>query len=109
MRLPFRFDALRQDVGYAIRALRKTPTFTFAVALVLAVGVGGTTAIFAVVNAVLLRPLPFADADRLALVRESFPTMGIRRATVAPAEFLAYQDGNTAFEAVAGFENVNLT
>src|SRR5262249_36917216 len=57
-----------QDVTYAIRAFRKNPGFAVTAILTLALGIGSTTAIFSVVNAVLLRPLPFRDSDRLVMI-----------------------------------------
>jgi putative ABC transport system permease protein len=61
------------DIKYALRAFSKTPGFSLVVILTLALGIGATTAIFSVVNAVLLRPLPFANSDRLIVVRVSIP------------------------------------
>ena len=64
----FSFDSVRIDLRHAIRALRATPSFTIGALLVLALGTGATTAIFSVVDAVALRPLPFPDPDRIVAV-----------------------------------------
>src|SRR5262245_64447380 len=65
-----RFDDLVRDIRHSVRGLRRTPGFSLAVILTLAVGVGGNTAIFSVVDQVLLRPLPYPEGDRLVRIYE---------------------------------------
>ena len=62
------------DINFALRSLRATPTFTVVALLVLALGIGATTAIYSVVDAVVLRGMPFDQADRLMIVEETNPT-----------------------------------
>jgi putative ABC transport system permease protein len=92
---------LLTDARYAVRQLIKTPGFTVVAVLTLAFGIGATTAIFSVVNTVMLRPLPYPDADRLVRVFERVPQYG--RFSVAPANFLDWRQQNTVFERIAAY------
>jgi putative ABC transport system permease protein len=97
-------DTLLQDLRYGLRMLARNPGFTAVAILTLAVGIGGTTAIFSFVNAVLLRPLPYPESDRLALLApahsDGTPT---DFTAVTPGDFLDWQAQNTTFEAMAAF------
>jgi hypothetical protein len=68
-----------QDLRYAVRLLLRTPGFTLLAALTLALGIGANAAIFSVINAVLLAPLPYAAPDRLAIVYSQFPSLSFNR------------------------------
>ena len=104
-------ESLIQDVRYAFRMLLRKPGFAAVAVFTLALGIGANTAIFSLVNAVLLRPLPFAEPDRLALIKESLPKLGWLDLSTSAAEFLDYRDGNRVFEEIAGFtdQSLNLT
>ena len=104
-------DNLVKDIRYGVRSLLKHPAFTGIAVLTLALGIGANTAIFSVVNAVLLRPLPFPDADRLVMVWEDASFAGFPRNTPAPANYADWKAQNQVFAETAAFEerSFNLT
>jgi len=91
-------ETLWQDLRYAVRMLRKNPGFTMVAVLTLALGIGATTAIFSVVYAVLLRPLPFKDPGRLVMVWETWDKRGEDRVVVAPANYADWKDQSKTLE-----------
>lgn len=97
-----RLEQLIQDVRYALRALRKAPAFTAVVLLVLALGIGSTTAIFSVVDGILLRPLSFPDPARLAMIWE-VPPDSRKPNVVALNNFMAWKERSQSFESMAAF------
>src|SRR5919108_1010786 len=104
-------DAFLQDLRYALRVCARTPGFTFVAVLVLALGIGANTAIFTIVNAVLLERLPFRDPDRIvALWEESLRRPG-RNNVVGPSQFVRWRERTTAFEMMAALADTrqNLT
>ena len=102
---------LLQDVRYGIRMLVKNPGFTAVAVLTLALGIGVNTAIFSVVNAVLVRPLPYKDAGRLVLVWQTEPQLN--RAPVTTQDFLAWREQHDIFDSMAagteGLSRASLT
>ena len=95
-------DELVQDVRYAVRVVRRNPGFATAAALTFALGIGASTAMFSVVNGVLLRPLPYADPDRLLVVWEHDVVRGHDRNVVAVPNFEAWRERSRSFAMMAG-------
>ncbi|HEY3936216.1 MAG TPA: ABC transporter permease [Bryobacteraceae bacterium] len=107
-------ETLIQDLRYGVRTMSRAPGFTATAVIVLALGIGANTAIFSVVNAVLLRPLPFDQPDRLVQLwhtppQASFP--GMKEFTVSPANFIDWRNQSHAFEGMSayGFGRYTLT
>ena len=97
--------ALVQDLRYALRSILKTPGFTAVTVLTLAVGIGANAALFSVVDALLLRPLPYPDAGRIVTLWSTQPDGS--RTNVSPADFLDYRDQNHVFEHIGALSQVD--
>jgi predicted permease len=94
-------STLWQDIRYGFHMLRKTPGFTAVAVLTLALGVGATTAIFSIINSVLLNPLPYRDADRLAIIWSHSPGANVEKDWPSPGQFEAIKANSTTFEEIA--------
>src|ERR1700741_1371625 len=92
---------LVQDLRYGLRTLRKNTMLTLVIVVSLAIGIGANSAIFSVVDALLLRPLPYPEPDRLAAVWLHSPSLGILRDWPSPGEYIDIQKENHSFEQMA--------
>src|SRR5690242_13376343 len=99
------FENLLQDVRFGVRTLAKKPGFTAVAVLTLALGIGANTAIFSVVNAVLLRPLPFVDSSRLFLLYEGVPDVGFPKIEFSAPDLMIYMQAQRSFSALAPYQN----
>jgi putative ABC transport system permease protein len=102
-------EEIARDLRYALRGLRARPGFAAAVVLTLALGIGGTTAVFSAVDAVLLRPLPFPAADRLVRIYAASAKNRDAEWFATPVHFLAYRGAAPALEAVAALDTYHQT
>ena len=94
-------NSIWQDIRYSIRMLRKNPLFTIVAILTLAIGIGANTAIFSILNQVLLEPLPFVDAGRLVTLWEANPQKGIAADTTSASNFIDWRNQNRSFSGMA--------
>ncbi|HET9402468.1 MAG TPA: ABC transporter permease [Candidatus Acidoferrales bacterium] len=99
------FENLLQDLRFGMRTLTKKPGFTAVAILTLALGIGANTAIFSVVNAVLLRPLPFSDPSRLFLLYEGVPDVGFPKIEFSAPDLMIYAQAQHSFSALAPYQN----
>jgi putative ABC transport system permease protein len=104
------FETLMQDIRYGVRMLVKHKAFTSIAVITLALGIGANTAIFSVVNELLLRPLPFRDAERIVMLWEVTPE-GRHQNTTSRGNFRRWREQNTSYENVSAFtdQRLNLT
>lgn len=96
-----------QDLPHALRLLAKRPGFSLAVILTLALGIGGNTAVFSLINTVMLRPLPYADSERILMLRERDSAGALR--TPSYPTFMDWHDQAEAFDALAFVRGTSLT
>ncbi|HEY6328473.1 MAG TPA: ABC transporter permease [Blastocatellia bacterium] len=102
-------ESLAQDVFYTLRWLAKRPGFALAALLTIGIGIGANSAIFSVLNAILLRPLPYKDAGRLVVIWDNFKALEMMRIGALPAELVEYENEKHVFGEVAGFTNLQVT
>jgi putative ABC transport system permease protein len=100
-------ERLAMDLRYAARQLRRSPAFTAVAVITMALGIGATTAVFSIINAVLLREPPYPEASRLVRLFQTLPNAGESRAGTGAPEYLDYRDRNRVFASLAGFSRAN--
>jgi putative ABC transport system permease protein len=102
------FTSLRHDLRYALRTMARNPGFTAVSVLALALGIGANSAVFTVVNSVLLEPLRFRNPDQLIVVRERNLKAGFPQFSLSPGNYLDYRDHNHTFSGIAAFGGTGL-
>ncbi len=100
-----------QELRFALRMLLKNPLFTVIAVATLALGIGANTAVLSLVNALLLRPLPYKNPEQLVLIWQQFLNQGLERIPVSPPEYLDYEKQTQSYDRLAAFDyaNFNLT
>src|SRR5258705_12104480 len=96
-------ETLWQDVRYSLRVLGKNPGFAAIAILTLALGIGANTALFSVINGVLLRPLPYPQPDRIVAISEK--TASFERSSISYPNFLDWQRANSTFSSIAAYRS----
>src|SRR6476620_5562266 len=100
-------EHLLRDVRFGLRTLIKNPWFTALAVVTLGLGIGANTAIFSVIDGVLLKPLPYTDGDRLVLVREAAPLAGRPNVGVSVTELYDYREQARSFDALVEYHQMN--
>src|SRR5690606_6035871 len=99
----FIMSELLTDVRYALRSLRKSPAFAFVTVLTLALGIGANSAIFSVLNGVVLRPVPLVESYRLVRIASQFPSLDFDSFWLSPSELMGLQERNRTLIAGGGY------
>src|SRR5207302_6614977 len=92
-----------KEIRFALRSLAKSPAFALVAIATLALAIGANTAVLSLVNALLIRPLPYKAPENLVLLWERFRTQGLERIPVSAPEYLDYEKQLTSFEKIGGF------
>src|SRR5262249_41845592 len=103
-----KMETLLRDFRFGLRLLVKTPGFTAVSLITLALGIGATTAMFTVVNGILLRPLPYKEPDRLVLIKERIPKLRSYPLSIPPPDIITFQKESKAFDGVTGFQEIDM-
>jgi putative ABC transport system permease protein len=101
--------SVASDVRVALRAMRRAPGFTAVAVATLALGIGATSAMFSLVDGILLRPLPYAEPERLVVVRQAYPEIGLDSWSLTPENVAMYRDRVHALQAFAGYARAGAT
>src|ERR687890_90748 len=96
-------EDLRQDIVYGLRVLRRNPVFSLVAVVTLALGIGANTALFSITNAVIFRPLPFPEPERLMTLWEGSPKSEDSRVIVSPANYLDWREQTSSFEEMGAY------
>jgi putative ABC transport system permease protein len=102
-------ESVWSDFQYALRTFRRMPTFTAVAILTLALGIGATTAMFTLVNSILLRPLPYPESDRIVRIIQSYPEKGLDTWGLNQMNIAMYRDRSTDFSAFAAYRGGSVT
>lgn len=103
------FESVLSDVRYALRTFRRMPAFTTVATITLALGIGATSAMFTLVNGILLQPLPYPNAERLVSLLQSYPEKGLDSWGISQVNIAMYRDRTTDFEAFAAYRTGSST
>jgi predicted permease len=109
LRLMEWLESLWSDFQYALRTFRRMPTFTAIATITLALGIGATTAVFSLVNSILLRPLPYPQSERIVRIIQSYPEKGLDTWGLNQQNIALYRDRSTDFEAFAAYRSGSVT